>query len=205
MSLARPAQFLRQISERFSRGDILQLALLFFVVLLFSFMFGWPSSNREANDAWFQLAQTRLFLLVLLALGFGSTVLAKEPTEQQSTLLALWYLALVSLPLELAAYAASYPSQRLSWVISLPLVDTAAFYGLGLFLGQVIKVLRLELLLPLAIPSALVGIFALAIRFDLPLNPLSALLNTDLSHLILMSFFAIMTLVYLWRRRKAKA
>lgn len=205
---------LRNLATRFSRADITQLSTLLFTLLVIALIFAWPTSNLLANNSWDNVAQLRLLALSLLAIGYGGALsafpdirnkdaavarerLLNHKRAQRSTLAALVSLAVLSSPLEIAAYAASYPPQPLWWSLVLALIDTVAMFGLGLGLGKLLETLRLSLLLPLAVPATLAGLIALDLVMGIPLgSPLAALTGINYAHLALMSLLALFT-VYL--------
>ncbi len=135
------------LSQRLTKSDLLQLSTLYFAILLFSVMISWPQGQGE-NRSWFMLVQVRIMTLTLLGLGYGTSEMQKNKSEQRFTLLALLCLGVLSIPLELACYAASFPITPWWWSIGITLLDTIAFFGLGLLLSKLFHSIRLQALLP---------------------------------------------------------
>ena len=189
---------LRAVSTRLARSDFVQLGALFFAILLFSLIIVWPTNPAEANDTWFALSQARLICLALLSLGYGSLSADYARYDQRSAAGALLSLALLSVPLEVASYALSYPPQPLGYTLGVTLVDTLALFGVGLVVGKGLSLLRLKALLPLAVPGVLVGLVMADIALGFVLfNPLSALNTAEFRHLGMMGIIALLTLFYL--------
>ncbi len=185
---------LHDLGERVGRADWVQLSILFFGALLFILFVTWPSRPGEAHNGWYALSQARMGGLALLALGYGTFMAASPQRERRATLLALLALALLSSPLEVAAYALSYPAPPLGYLLALAVLDSAALFGIGLLLGRVVRWLHLGLLLPLVGPAALVGLVFLDSALGLNLvNPLAALSVVGFIHLGLMALAALLT------------
>lgn len=198
--------FLEQFERRLGRSDMIQLLTLFLVVLAFMTLARWANPLSRVNEAWFSVSQTRVILLALIALGYGGAYALRPRPVQRSTGLAVLMFALVSTPFEVAAYAASYPSVPLGWALLLPLVDTVAFYGIGLGLGWFLSRVRSRSLLPLAIPGLLIGMVALDIRLGVNLlNPMTASVNPAWQHAGIMIAIASLTTVLLALRPESGA
>ena len=192
-------RILEQFEARLGRTDMIQLLTLFLAVLAFATLTRWASPVNRLNDAWFAVAQTRVITLALIALGYGGAYAARPRPVQRATGLAVLMFALVSAPFDIAAYAASYPSVPLVWTQVLPLVDTVAFYGLGLGLGWLLGLLRSRSLLPLAVPGLLIGMIALDIRLGVNLmNPMTASVHPAWPHAAAMAAVAALTTVILF-------
>lgn len=193
---------LEPIAERFRGSDLVQLATLFFTIVLFSFFVSWPT-RPAANNAYFAVSQLRLLGLSLLALGYGAHVLGQDRKLQRSTLGALLSLALLSSPLEVAAYTLSFPELPLVYSLGLGFLDPTALFGVGLVLAALLRFLRLSILLPLAVPALLVGFVFIDISLGVGLtSPLAALSGVAPLHLTLMSALAVATLGWLARPGK---
>lgn len=135
------------LSQRLIRSDLLQLSTLYFAVLLFSVMISWPQGTSE-NRSWFMLVQVRIMTLTLLGLGYGTSEIHKSKSEQRITLLALLCLGILSIPIEIACYAASFPLTPWWWSLGITLIDTIAFFGMGLLVSKIFHSIRLQALLP---------------------------------------------------------
>jgi hypothetical protein len=188
------------LTERLMRSDFVQFATLFFAVLLFVLLSTWPS-NERANNSWFILTQARMVALAFLALSYGAGTSNKAGLEQRSTALALLVLGALSLPLEVASYAASYPTTPLAWSFALTLLDTLALFGIGLALGYFLTLIRLRGFLSIAVIGALVGLFSADQLLHVNVfNPLTTLHTVSPLHLGAMAVIAILTL---WRLVRA--
>jgi hypothetical protein len=188
------------LTERLTRSDFVQFATLFFAVLLFVLLSTWPSAER-ANNSWFVLTQARMVALAFLALSYGAGTSNKAGLEQRSTVLALLVLAALSLPLEIASYAASYPTTPLVWSFGLTLLDTLALFGLGLALGYLLGLLRLRGFLSIAVIGVLVGLFSVDQFLNVNVfNPLTTLHTVSPLHLGAMAVIAILTAWHLVRK-----
>lgn len=182
---------LHAASERLSRPDLFQLLLLVLAVLATTLLVAWPPPGSP-NESWYALTQVRAALLALLALGFGALPLPPGRPERRATALALVAVALLSSPLEVAAHAATQPATPLAWPLLLAPLDTLAFYGLGVGLGALLRVLRLGLLLPLAVPALLVGLAVLDTALGRTLaNPVRAAARGSLPHAVLAGLVAV--------------
>lgn len=186
--------------ERLTRSDFIQIAILFFAVLLFVLLATWPNGER-ANNSWFILTQARMVALAFLALAYGAGTSNKSGLEQRSTLLALLVLVVLSLPLEVASYAASYPTTPFVWSFGLTLLDTLALFGVGLLVGFVLTKLHLRGFISIAVIGVLVGLFSIDQLFHVNIfNPLTTLHIVSPFHLGTMTIIAILTLWKLLRR-----
>lgn len=196
---------LESIAERFRSSDLVQFATLFFVVVLFAGFVAWPV-RPGPNNSYFVVSQARLLSLSLLALGYGAASYKRDRRWQRATLGALLSLALFSSPLEIAGYALSFPEVPLVYSLGLGFVDTVALFGLGLALAAALHFLRLNTLLPLAVPALLVGFIVLDIRLGVSFSsPLAALGGVAPWHLGLMSTLTATTLVVLgWPQRRGQ-
>ncbi len=188
------------LERRLQRSDMVQIFTLSFAALIFVVTTRWPVPEATANEAWFALAQSRLVVLGLLALGFGSAYARRPGQHQAVTGLAIVVFALLTIPLDVATFAASMPAVPLWWTLVLPLVDTIALFGIGLLLGRLMGALRLTALLPVAVPALLIGFVALDVQLGLNvLNPLTASVNYAPAHLAAMAVTAAATAGYLLR------
>ena len=187
------------LSNRLVRSDFIQLSSLFFIIMVFGLMTSWPQGNEE-NRSWFILVQTRIICMTLLGLGYGTQTLKLSKTEQRTTLLALLMLGVLSIPLEVACYAASFPGTPLWWSLGITLLDTIAFFGMGLGLSKMFHLLRLQALLPVVNMVLLV----LFITFDFGIktvivNPLLAVTLLSPFHFAAMLVLASLTAFWLLR------
>jgi len=191
------------VAERLRQTDMLQILALVLAALLFVLAVAWPGPG-EPNETWFPLAQTRLTLLALTALGFGAAEWSRARPQLGATVAALMLFVVLSAPFDVASYAASYPAVPLWWTTLLPFVDTPAYFGVGVLLGRVAHALRVSALLPLLVPGLLVAGIALDVRLGVALvDPLTAPLTVSGAHLAVMGAIALTTLTLLLRRGRA--
>lgn len=194
----RPLGFAEAFEERLRGGDLIQVATLLLAVLIFVLVMRWPLDSSQANESWYAFGQTRLVTLALLALSYGSLFTSRPVRSRVTTGLALITLALMTIPFDVAAYASSFPATPLWWSLILPVIDTGAFYGIGLAIGWLLARLRLGAILPLVIPAVLIAMVAFDVRTRTRLlNPLSASIEVASGHLALMTAVLALTVVIL--------
>jgi hypothetical protein len=205
MNTTASTTFHTSLTERLTRSDFVQIATLFFALLVFVLLATWPSGER-ANNSWFILTQARMVALAFLALAYGAGSSNKPRAEQRNTALALLVLVILSLPLELAGYAASYPTTPMLWSFGLTLLDTLALFGLGLALGFLLTLIRLRGFISIAVIGALVGLFSVdqLLNFNL-FNPLTTLHTVSPFHLGTMAVIAMLTLWQFVRKSSSVA
>ncbi len=200
---------LRGLSALLRREDMTQLLMALMALLIFVLVITWPSDAQEANNSWYTLEQVKVAALALLALAYGGSASARSLNEQRLTLAALGCFHVLTLPLDAATYAASYPVTPFWWAPLLCTVDLIAFFGVGTLLGTLLGTLRLRTLLPLAVPLILVGV----VSFDVwvstwtrqaVLNPFTAITQVSTIHLTLAVLCAGATLLYLVRATSRK-
>lgn len=183
-NLANRANLATETSRRLTEPHAQQYLSLYLVALLFALFASWPAHGAVPNDSWFSLAYVRAGLLSLLGLGYGVANTSTGTAARRSTAAMLSLFALLALPLEVAAFAASYPAIPLAWLVVLPVPTVLAMFALGLVLGLFLDLIRLRLLAPLVVPAALVGLvmFDISVGLNL-LNPLTAAVQVSLPHL----------------------
>ncbi len=188
--------FFSDLNLRFKESDWLQLSLGFFSILVITLSVSFPSTRVLANDSFFSIAQVRLVCLIVIALTYGTLQVKATLKRQRLTFAALFVLALVSIPFEVAAYTMSFPDLPLYWTLLLTTIDTLAFYMIGHILGSLLLFLRLYILLPLAIPSLLVLFVAIDVFIGRNLlSPLVAVTVINLPHLFLMTVLATLGVI----------
>lgn len=181
---------LAAVAYRIRQRDLLQALLGLLALLIFALAVGWPGAG-EPNGSWAGVAQARSVALMLLAVGVG-VFGATDPKGWLETLLALSLVVLLVLPLEALAYAASYPEVPLWWTVAQPLLDTAAYFGIGLLLGRVTR--RVAALWPLLPPLVFVALLGLSVWLERPLlNPVASALQVSSLHLGLSLALALAT------------
>ncbi len=189
---------LTDLKRHFGNSEFIQLCAGFFIILVLGIAITWPNSVQAPNNSFYTVVQLRIGMLVLLALAYGSAVTHLARHQKISTLLALLVLAVVSSPVEITAYAISFPQQSLLWGLFLSLLDTVAYFGFGLLLGYVFTILRLRPLLPLALPATIAGLIAFDIYLGIPVfNPFTTITVISYPHLISMITLGILTLTVL--------
>ncbi len=187
------------VAERLRTPDLLQVLALFLAALLFVLAVRWPGQG-EANEAWFALAQTRMTLLALAALGYGAAEGRLPRHQRRVTAAALMVFVAVSLPFDVAAYAASFPAVPLLWAACLPFLEVPAYFGMGILLGRLAHRLRVTALLPLLVPALLVAGIALDVRLGVDvIDPLTAPLRVSWVHLAVITTLAAATVLALTR------
>lgn len=194
---------LRALSALLRREDMTQLLMALLALLIFVLVITWPES-AQANNSWYALAQVKVAALALLGLAYGSVVSERSLGEQRLTLAALGCMDALTLPLETATYAASYPLTPLWWPLLIGAVDVIAFFGVGLALGTLLTKLRLRTLLPLVVPLILVGVVSFDVWLSTwtqqaVLNPFTAVTHPSAAHLTVAGLCAGATLIYLAR------
>ena len=195
---------LRGLSALLRREDMTQLLMALLALLIFVLVISWPSDAQEVNNSWYTLAQVKVTSLALLALAYGGSSSARSLNEQRLTLAALGCFHVLTLPLDAATYAASYPITPFWWAPLLCAVDLIAFFGVGLALGALLSALRLRTLLPLAVPLILVGVVSFDVWMSTwiaqaILNPFTAVTQLSAVHLAVAGLCAGATLFYLVR------
>ncbi len=194
------------VSERLRRSDMIQLFMAFIALLILVLAVTWPAGSQRVNDSWYSLVQARVIALVLIAFSYGEMSALRSRFERASVLLALLLLALFSLPLEIASYAASFPEVPLLWSLSIVPANLIAFFGVGLTLGRLLAFLRIRFLSPLLIPLVLLGVVMIDSWLGRTVfNPFLATTTVVPLHLIIMLVLAAGTILSLvWRRNKNK-
>ena len=195
---------LRGLSALLRREDMTQLLMALLALLIFVLVISWPSDAQEVNNSWYTLAQVKVASLALLALAYGGSSSARSLNEQRLTLAALGCFHVLTLPLDAATYAASYPITPFWWAPLLCTVDLIAFFGVGLALGALLSALRLRTLLPLSVPLILVGVVSFDVWMSTwiaqaVLNPFTAVTQLSAVHLAVAGLCAGATLFYLVR------
>ena len=200
---------LRSLSRLLRREDMTQLLMALLALLILVIVVTWPTGAQEVNNSWYSLTQIKVAALALLALIYGSTSSLRSRNEQRLTLAALGCMDVLTLPLETAAYAASYPLTPLWWPLLICAVDLIAFFGVGLALGGLLTQLRLRSLLPLMIPLVLVGVVSFDVWVgawtrQVILNPFMAATEVSTAHLAVVGLCAGATLFYLVRAKRSE-
>jgi len=187
------------VTDRLRSADMLQALALFLAAQLFVLAVRWPGAG-ESNEAWFALAQARMVLLSLAALGYGAAETRASTYSRRATAGAMLMFVGLSAPFDVATYAASYPAVPWWWSSLLPFPATLAYFGVGLALGRAAAWARIGALLPLLVPGLLVaGIWA-DVRLGIDVfNPLTAALHVSLVHLGAMAALAAATAAWLAR------
>ncbi|MEJ2287403.1 MAG: hypothetical protein P8Y02_01960 [Deinococcales bacterium] len=188
-------------AERLRGPDMLQVLALFLAALLFVVAVRWPGAGGS-NEAWFTLAQMRMVLLALAALGYGAAESGHGPASRRATAGALVMFVVLSAPFDIATYAASYPAAPLWWAVGLPFPATLAYFGLGLGLGRLATWARLGALLPLLVPAVLIVGIWVDVRLGVSVfNPLTAPLSVSVVDGVVMTAMAAATVAWLGRAR----
>jgi len=205
-------RFLDALAARLARSDMLQALTLLLAVLLVVLAFSWPGGNALVNEAWFSLAPIRHALLALAAAAFGASLAPATAGagvawrhEARVTLAALLVWALVTLPFEVIAHAASYPAVSLAWGLLTAPLTVVAYYGLGALLARGARALRAAWALPLLVPGSLVLLAWVDLQLGATLlNPWTAPLDPSPAYLAVMGGGAILTAMGLTLERRPR-
>jgi len=180
-----------RFSERLKRLDILQLAIALFALLIGTIIFTWPVSAAKANNSYFTVSLIRVSFLALSAFFYGTYGHDKPASELRIDLMALLFLALVSVPIEIAGYALSLPQSSVFWPIFLAFSDIYAFFGLGFILSQILDFLRVKLIASIFILGGFFALFWLDIKMTKAIfSPISAVSEPSYLHIFVMLVFA---------------
>ena len=201
-------ELLERLEGRLRDGDTTQVATLVFAALVVTLATVWPTPGSGSNESWYPFAQARSVVLALMALGYGASAAAEAPRRAVVTGLMVVLFALLVLPLEVAAHAASYPATPLWWsLVSVP-VATLGYVVLGVVVGRVVRAVRLGAFLPLLIPAAVVGLLLLDLRLGWTvLNPLTSAVAVSPVHLLVMGALGIVGVSVAgvaWRRERGR-
>jgi len=185
-------ELLERLEGRLRDGDTSQVATLVLAALVVTLAAVWPTPGSGSNESWYPFAQARSVVLALMALGYGASAAAEAPRRAVATGLMVVLFALLVLPLEVAAHAASYPATPLWWsLVSVP-VAALGYLVLGVLVGRVVRAVRLGAFLPLLIPAAVVGLLALDLRLGWTvLNPLTSAVAVSPLHLLVMGALGV--------------
>ena len=166
------------VEERLREGDSVQVATLVMAAAVIALVTTWPAPGQSTNESWYAFAQVRSVLVALLALGYGASAAAEAPARAWATAAMVMVVALTLIPLEIAAYAASYPATPLWWPLATVPLAAAGYLVMGIALGRLARYLRVGVLLPLLVPALVVGLVALDVSFGwTTVNPLTAALE----------------------------
>jgi hypothetical protein len=200
VELSLPAAF----EDRLRGSDVVQVATLVFAALVVTLVTVWPSTSGASNESWYGFAQVRAVILALLALGFGSSAVAEGPRRGVATAAAVAIMALLTVPLEIAAFAATYPATPLWWPLASIVVLPLGYFAIGLGLGRVARLLRLGAFLPLLVPGVVIGLLLLDVQLGWTvLNPLTAALVVSPVHAAVGGVLACVTLGWAARRLRS--
>lgn len=202
------SELLERLEHRLQDSDAMQVATLVLAALVVTLAAVWPTPGSGSNESWYAFAQMRSVVLALLALGFGASAAAEPPRRAFATALMVMVVAVLALPLEVAAYAASYPATPLWWsLVSVP-VAAAGYLVLGALLGRLARFVRMGAFLPLLVPAAVAGLLVLDVQLGWTiLNPLTAALVVSPWYLLTMTVLGLAGLLWLafaWRRGHGK-
>lgn len=195
------ASGLGAVSQRLADSDMLQVLAGYLSLIAIVLMLTWPGATERPNDSWFAVAQAMAVALMLIALAYGSSADGAGEPPKAATLAGVLCLAALSLPFSAATYAASFPEVPLAYALGVVPLQVVAFFGVGMALGALLRLLRVGFVLPLAIP----GMVALAFAFDIwlgmaLLNPMSGITLVSTPHLGAMALLSAITLTFLaWR------
>lgn len=219
--------YVDRLAERLSRTDMVQGTVLLFVALGFILAVRWPTGISLVNESWFALAPARSTLLAFAGLGYGAHLGSQPPagsrrpdssresptpfgsptwrSELAVTLPAIWVLAAISAPFEIASHAASYPGTPVWWSLLMPFVAVSGYFGAGLLVGRAAAVIRLRGLLPLLVPALMAGAAYLDISLGRTIiNPWSASLALSPTWLAVLGGLSLVNLWWLLPGRRSR-
>lgn len=185
-----------RLDARFRDGDAVQVATLVMAALVVTLATVWPTPGQGANESWYPFAQARSVFLALLALGYGASAAAESPRRAVVTGIMVFVIALVTIPFEVAAYAATYPATPLWWsLVSIPLAATGYLVA-GVGLGRLARALRIGVMLPILVPATLAGLLFADLQLGWTVfNPLTSALNVSPWFVVSMSTLSLVGLV----------
>ncbi len=185
-----------RLDARFRDGDAVQVATLVMAALVVTLATVWPTPGQGANESWYPFAQGRSVFLALLALGYGASAAAESPRRAVVTGIMVFVIALVTIPFEVAAYAATYPATPLWWsLVSIPLAATGYLVA-GVGLGRLARALRIGVMLPILVPATLAGLLFADLQLGWTVfNPLTSALNVSPWFVVSMSTLSLVGLV----------
>ena len=184
--------FFSDFAQRLKSLDILEFAIILFALMIVTVVFTWPSDFYQVNNSFFSLSLIRISLLCLLALYYGSFSIDKTQREKRYDILAIVFLAIVTIPIEIAAYSLSVPTVPVYWTLVLAIIDSVAYFSVGLLVAQILHYLHLRFITILAV----FGIFAAFVMLDINLglalaSPVHAISKPSISHLVVMLIVAL--------------
>ena len=185
-----------RLDARFRDSDAVQVATLVMAALVVTLGFAWPTPGQGANESWYPFAQARSVILALLALGYGASAAVEPPRRAVVTGIMVLVVALVAIPFDVAAYAASYPATPLWWsLVSIPLAATGYLVA-GVALGRLARALRFGVMLPILVPATLAGLLFADLQLGWTVfNPLTSALNVSPWFLVSMSTLSLVGVV----------
>lgn len=185
-----------RVDARFRDGDAVQVATLVMAALVVTLATVWPTAGQGANESWYPFAQARSVILALLALGYGASAAAESPRRAVATGVMVLVVALVAIPFDVAAYAASYPATPLWWsLVSIPLAATGYLIA-GVALGRLARALRLAVMLPILVPASLAGLLVADVQLGWTVfNPLTSALTVSPWFVLAMGTLSLVGLV----------
>jgi hypothetical protein len=184
--------FVASLETRLRASDVTQIATLVMAALVVALALAWPSAPGASNEAWYGFAQARGVIVALLAMGFGATAASERARRGVASGLVVVLIALLTVPLEIAAYAATYPATPLWWSAVGVTLAPAAYFAIGVGLGAVATRARLRLFLPLLVPALLIGLVVLDVRLGgTVFNPLTAPLEVSGTYVLVSSLLAL--------------
>jgi hypothetical protein len=193
--------FVASLETRLRANDVTQVATLVMAALVVALALAWPSAPGASNEAWYGFAQARGVIVALLAMGFGATAASERARRGVASGLVVVLIALLTVPLEIAAYAATYPATPLWWSVVGVTLAPAAYFALGVGLGAVATRARLRLFVPLLVPALLIGFVVLDVRIGgTVFNPLTAPLEVSGTFVLVSSLLTLAGVAWAVRR-----
>ncbi len=188
-----------RVHERLSREDLISLVVFYPALLLVVLALTWQGTSGPAG-VWTPLAHARGIALALLGLGYGVGLAQEAVNDRRATAIALVIIALLGLPVELAALAASFAPVPLAWILALTPLTVLGFMGMGQILGALLATLRVRALAPVVVPAALAGTLFLDISLGVNLlSPFHAATTPSTPHLVVLMAASLWLLLSMWR------
>jgi hypothetical protein len=184
-------------------GDAVQVATLVMAAAVITLATVWPTPGQGANESWYPFAQARSVILALLALGYGASAAAEPPRRAVATGVMVLIVALLAIPFDVAAYAASYPATPLWWsLVSIPLA-AIGYLDRGRRLGRLARALRLGVVLPILVPATLAGLLFADVQLGWTVfNPLTSALSVSpwfVASMSMLSLVGVVAAAIAWR------
>ena len=192
------------LDRRLRSEDLSQAVSLMLLFLSLTLVFSWTGNPLTVNDSWFNVTAVRRAALGLLALYLALRAGSQTPTDQLAGYLALFCVALVTVPFEIVTFAASYPAASLGLSVAFDLAFPLGLYGIALAGTRLVpRAPWLTLLLSVLVLIAFAAVDELlSARL---LSPLAIITADDWPRLVTWSILSLLGLVVMLVSRKSEA